>query len=255
VWFADPDQEALAEKNDWNGRFKDAPGDELAVIDTNIAGQKTDREIDEQVTHRVDIAEDGGITDTVTIVRTHHGVKGAEFNGANNVDYLRVYVPQGSQLISADGFQPPASTLFKKPLDTDQPDPDVTAAEQRPRLGPNNVRITDEFGRTAFGGWVQLEPGATATTTFTYRLPFTAYDIASRLHPEGAPAPDARRPAYMALYTSQSGKDDRRIVTDIHVPASWTSVWTSGGASLGLDADWDRDRAIAGLFLTTSVQP
>jgi hypothetical protein len=250
VWFADPEQEALAERLDWSGRFKEAPGDELAVIDTNIAGQKTDREISEQITHRVDIAQDGGITDTVTLVRTHHGEKGAQFNGVNNVDYVRVYVPQGSQLISAEGFAPPAASLFKTMLASDLPDPDVTAVEKNPRVGPNNVRITDELGRTAFGGWLQLMPGATATTTFTYRLPFTAFDIADRLHPVGAPAPDAKRPAYMSLYTSQSGKSDRQIETDIHVPADWSSIWTSGGDRLGLDAPWDRDRAIAGLFLT-----
>ena len=249
VWFADPEQEALAERFGWSGRFKEAPGDSLAVIGTNIAGQKTDREIFEQVFHRVDIAEDGAMQDTVTIVRTHRGEKGAQFNGVNNVTYLRVYVPQGSELVAADGFSPPPSTLFKPALATDKPDPDVTTIERNPRLGPNNVRVTDEFGRTAFGGWVQLMPGATATTTFTYRLPFTAYDIAERLHPDGAPAADERRPAYMALYTSQSGKSDRTIVTDIRVPAAWSSVWTSGGDALDLNAVWDRDRVTAGLFL------
>ncbi|HVM90848.1 MAG TPA: DUF4012 domain-containing protein [Verrucomicrobiae bacterium] len=250
VWFADADDEALAERLDWNGRFKEAPGDELAVIDTNIAGQKTDREIDERVLHHVQIAEDGSITDSVDIVRTHHGEKGAQFNGVNNVEYLRVYVPQGSQLLSADGFEAPSSSLFKKPLDGDPQDPDVALLETNRRTGPNGVDVNDEFGRTVFGGWVQLMPGETATTTFTYRLPFSAFDIAKRLHPDGAPAADAVRPAYMALYTSQSGKPNRQIVSDVHVPASWTSVWTSDGA-LGLDAVWDRDRATGGLFVTT----
>jgi hypothetical protein len=250
VWFADPDQEALAERLDWNGRFKTAPGDELAVIDTNIAGQKTDREIDEQVLHHVTIAEDGGLTDTVQIVRNHHGEKGAEFNGVNNVDYLRLYVPQGSELLSADGFDAPSSTLFKKTLDTDPVDPDVQALETNRRSGPNGVAIDDEFGRTVFGGWVQLMPGQTATTTFTYRLPFTAFDIAKRLHPDGAPAADAVRPAYMALYTSQSGKANRRIVSSVSTPASWSPVWTSQSQGLGLDQVWDRDLATAGLFIT-----
>ncbi|MEI7511967.1 MAG: DUF4012 domain-containing protein [Candidatus Uhrbacteria bacterium] len=249
VWFANPEQEAMAEKYGWNGQFKQSPGDELAIIDTNIAGQKTDREIDEKITHQAVITTDGGITDTVTIVRTHHGEKGAQFNGVNNVTYLRVYVPEGSKLIAADGFSPPSTTLFKTMLPGDQPDPDVTAIEKNPRLGPNGVRITDEFGRTAFGGWVQLEPGATATTTFTYHLPFTAYDIADRLHPVGAPAADVKRPAYMSLYTSQSGKSGRTITTEVQVPASWSSVWTSGGDTLGSSIVWDRDRVVAELFL------
>lgn len=247
MWLAKDDEEALVERFGWSGRFKTVPGDALAVIDTNIAGQKSDMLIDERVQQAVEIAEDGSITDTVTISRHHTGTKGEIFTGVNNVTYLRVYVPEGSELLAADGFMPPEKKFFKAVLASDAPDPDVAATETNPRQGPNGVRITDEFGRTAFGGWVQLEPGESSTTTFRYRLPFTAFDVADRMRPEDVPASSgAPRPAYMSLYTSQSGKPERRLETVVHAPADWTAVWQSGG----LSADWDRDRVNAALFVT-----
>ncbi|MCR4256177.1 MAG: DUF4012 domain-containing protein, partial [Candidatus Uhrbacteria bacterium] len=206
LWLADEKEEALVERFGWSGVFKETPGDSLAVIGANIAGQKSDRMIRETVEHVADIQEDGSVIDTVRITRTHTGVKGDLFSGVNNVTYLRVYVPQGSELLEADGFSPPPKDLFKQPLETDREDEDLARIETKPRLLPNGVKATDEFGRTAFGGWVQLEPGERKTTVFRYRLPFTAYDMAQRLRPDGAPKADAIRPAYTALYTSQSGK-------------------------------------------------
>ncbi len=246
VWLAREEEEALVARFGWSGRFKDSPGDSLAVIGTNIAGQKSDMLIQEHVKHDVTIKEDGRISATVTIDRQHMGKKGDLFNGVNNVTYLRVYVPQGSELVSADGFTPPAESLFKKALDGEEPHPDVVATEQKVRTGPNGVRITDEFGRTSFGGWVQLEPGQSSRTTFTYTLPFTAFDIADRLRPEGTPAPEGgARPAYLALYTSQSGKPERTIETELHTPTTWSQAWQSERIS----NTWDRDLVEAALFV------
>jgi hypothetical protein len=123
-----PEEEQLVERYDWNGRLKPTLGDALAIIEANIAGQKTDASIREQVDHQVEIAEDGSITDTVTLTRTHDAIKGELFKGANNVSYLRVYVPLGSRLLEADGFEAPSSSLFEIPLAEDLPDPDAAAS-------------------------------------------------------------------------------------------------------------------------------
>lgn len=247
IWLADESEQALADRFGWSGRFKDAPGDSLAVIGANIAGQKSDRMIEETVEHAVEIRSDGSIVDTVRITRTHTGTKGDLFSGVNNVTYLRVYVPQGAELLEADGFSPPPEALFKQPLESDPEDTDLQRVQTRPRLLPGGVKATDEFGRTAFGGWVQLEPGETRTTVFRYRLPFTAYDIAERLRPVGAPKADAARPAYAALYTSQSGKPERELRSIVSYPSEWHLAWHHAD---GLDAEivWDRDRVSAGIF-------
>ncbi len=251
IWLANAEEEALVERYGWNGRFKETPGDSLAIIGANIAGQKSDRLITERVQHTAEIQDDGSIIDTVTLTRTHTGTKGDLFTGVNNVTYLRVYVPKGSELVAADGFSPPPANLFKPMLEGDAEDADLAALQTNPRVLMSGVKATDEFDRTAFGGWVQLEPGQSKVTTFKYRLPFGAYDIAQRLRPEGAPRADAIRPAYTSLYTSQSGKPERTLTTKVTYPKGWNLAWSHAD---GLDTDitWDRDRATAGLFLSSA---
>ncbi len=246
VWLADDEEEAMAERFGWNGHFLPATGDTLTVIGANIAGQKSDAAIQENVTQDVDIAADGSIVSTVRIERTHTGQKGEIFQGVNNVTYLRVYVPEGSELLDASGFNPPPENLFEKPLPQDLPDADLAAYEKRPRLGPANVRITDEFGRTAFGGWVQLNPGESSVTVFKYRLPFTAFDLGEKL---SSGSSSVRRPAYLSSLVSQSGKPERSLEVRVHVPETWKTSWTNRD-SLGIKDVWDRDRVVAGLFDT-----
>ena len=105
--MARAEEQELVKRYDWSGTLKPTIGDALAIVEANIAGQKTDTSIQERVDHEVEIAEDGTITNTVTLTRVHAGVKGELFKGANNVSYVRVYVPMGSQLLEATGFEAP----------------------------------------------------------------------------------------------------------------------------------------------------
>lgn len=249
AWFARDNEQELSDRFGWSGRLKPAAGDSLAVVNTNIAGQKSDLLIDEQVDHVARIAPDGSITNTVTITRTHRGKKGQQFHGANNVTYLRVYVPQGSELLRASGFKPPAPDLFDTPLPTDPEDQDVLKNELRPRIGPGDVRVTDEFGRTVFGGWIQLEPGETSVTTFEYKLPFTADEIAVRVGQTTGRAGAERKPAYVLQLTSQSGKPERRIKSVVELPAGWSVGWSHNKSDgIGYDGYWNRDTVVAALL-------
>lgn len=253
VWLADQDEEALVERFDWSSRLKPSLGDALSIVEANIAGQKTDAVIDEEVAHEATVQEDGTIVDTVTLTRSHRGQKGELFRGANNVEYVRVYVPEGSELLEATGFQPPADALFKKTLPEDPEDADVALAVQQTAKHSSGAVVTREFGRTAFGGWIQLAPGHSAVTTFKYRLPFTAFDIARKIsESDGGTGTD--RAAYFLLLTSQSGKLNRNIQSHVSYPASWQVAWqhgiaaSSSTASLSFAGAWDRDLVAAGLF-------
>lgn len=251
VWMTRAEEEQLVERYDWSGRLKPTLGDALAIVEANIAGQKTDTSIQERVDHEVEIAEDGTITDTVTLTRVHAGVKGELFKGANNVSYVRVYVPTGSRLIEATGFEAPLSSLFEVPLLEDQLDPHVARLVTSESSPVADVEVTQEFGRTAFGGWLQLRPGETRVSRFRYTLPFTAFDLAQRTG-EGQVTDRAsvKRAAYMVLLTSQAGKANRNIHTRVQVPSGWQTRWTnqSSEGPFELAATWDRDRILAGLF-------
>lgn len=249
VAFADTEEEKVVEEFGWSGRLKPTSGDALAVIEANIAGQKTDRVIDESVSHEVTVQPDGSLVDTVTLSRTHNGTKGELFHGANNVAYVRLYAPQGSTLLAATGFQPPLASFYQKPLDSDPEDADLARLVTQKSGHLPDVDVTDEFGRTAFGGWVQLKPGASSQTSFTYKLPFTVYDLARQVSTD--PQAATGRGAYTLLLTSQSGKD-RALDVTLRLPPGWTLSWTKGWqqASDGwrFTGTWDRDTVLAAMI-------
>ena len=113
------------------------------------------------------------MTNTVVIARKHFGIPHALFTGMNNVNYVRLYVPKGSTLISASGFAPPSDLLFKKPNSGWMTDADVAFSEDSISKDPaSNTDMYEENGRTVFGNWTQTKPGTTTKTLFSYRLPW-----------------------------------------------------------------------------------
>ncbi|MFA5935552.1 MAG: DUF4012 domain-containing protein [Patescibacteria group bacterium] len=257
VALMDDEEQAVASRYGWSGELKETPGDSLALIEANVAGQKTDGVINESVNVNVDVQADGSVVDTVTLTRTHTGSKGELFRGVRNVSYLRAYVPKGSQLVTASGFEPPPEKLFKKPDDDYVPDPDLAALESHAGLGAGGVAVGEEGSRTVFGGWLQLDPGETQTITYTYRLPFRVTDLYRKIEasPEDA---DSARAAYLMLLTSQSGKIDREITTNVNFPASWKVAWSRGlsetPAKLTREGVWDRDQVVAALLVPPGAQ-
>ncbi len=245
IALTNPDEDALAQGFDWSGRLKSTQGDSLAVIEANVAGGKTNAVIAENVTHEAAIADDGSITDTASITRAHAGIKHTPLTGVRNVAYLRFYVPRGSTLVSAIGFATSPRALIEKPRDDAVPDPDVAATEGASVKDAGFVDQWDEGDRTVFGGWTTVDPGETQSLTLSYRLPFTAFDIGSRLAPKGS-ADGASSAAYSLLLTSQSGTPDRTIASTVKAPASWSAAWSR---DLGADASaWDRDRVVSTLY-------
>lgn len=157
----------------WGGEVVPLPPqtDTLGIVHTNIAGQKTDGVINDTVTHEVNMDADGTLTSNVVITRTHTGVKGDLYTGVRNVNYLRLYVPEGSELVAASGFTPPPTELFKINL---LPIDDDVALLDEPFVidQATGVRISRQFGRTVFGQWIMVDPGQSTTVRVTYRLPW-----------------------------------------------------------------------------------
>lgn len=259
VAFTNSDEEALAERYSWNGRLKQGNGDSLALIETNIAGQKTDGVITESVAHNVSIAQDGEITDTVKLTRTHNGKKGDLFSGVRNVSYLRTYVPKGSDLLSASGFQAPSSTFFQKLATSTVVDPDIAAAEDTAVSSSDGIVTQEEDGETSFGGWMQLDPGQTKSVTLSYTLPFRASDILAKSQdvPSDLKPTGNSQAAYLLLLTSQSGKASRELTSTISYPASWNLSWhrpdelQTASSSATYATTWDQDHALALFFSST----
>ena len=173
LYFNDENVERRINANNWAGEIKTTQGDYLMVVNTNIAGAKTDRVINDTVSHQSSIASDGTIINTVTIKRIHSGIKGDAYTGVRNVNWLRAYVPLGSQLIFASGFESPDKSYFEEPNDYWQTDPDVSSEEDTAELDTNTgTKIYVDSGKTVFANWTQVDPGQSITITIKYRLPF-----------------------------------------------------------------------------------
>ena len=241
LYLVDENLEREVLARSWGGEIKQTDQDYLMVVDTNLGGGKTDGVIQEAVNVDVDVQEDGSIVNTVTISRTHFGIQGLLFTGVNNVDYLRVYVPKGAELLSAEGFSIPDSSLFNQPLEDWILDDDLTYAVLTQRIDPvSGTTITEEHGKTVFGNWVQTKPGSTSTVSFSYKLPFTVEALAQN---QGLYAsfksfvglPDTHE--YTLTIQKQSGVIDRTTTVQITTPDETNVLWSSDSSQITNDTD------------------
>lgn len=172
LYFKNDNLEQAVEKYGWDGRLKDTKWDYLAVINTNIGGAKTDRKIKEAINHQAELQPDGSIINTVTIDRTHTGLKNEAFSGVRNVDWMRIYTPKGSELIEARGFVAPPGNYFEAPDSAWKNDPSL-ANELAARTDPITGTLTyEENGKTVFANWSMVDPGQTTAIYLRYKLPF-----------------------------------------------------------------------------------
>lgn len=157
------------------GQVRSTGKDYLYVNSSNGNGAKTEGVINQTVEHQAELTADGSIVDEVSIVRVHQGERGELFTGKESIDWLRIYVPKGSVLLEADGFEKVlASAFMKAEIGLLVQDKDLAEIEKEINLYESlGVRETQEFGKTCFGGWVQTKPGQTSTVKIKYRLPFS----------------------------------------------------------------------------------
>ncbi|MFH1405093.1 MAG: DUF4012 domain-containing protein [Patescibacteria group bacterium] len=231
IYFTDNTLEKEVINHGWAGQIHQTDGDYLMIVDTNLGGGKTDSVIKQEAKLQVDISEDGTITNTITVERSHFGYRGSLFDGVNNVDYVRVYVPKGSKLLKADGFEIPDSNLFDEPDPEWIIDDDLKYRAETASIDPESrTNIEQALGKTIFGNWVQTKPGTTSKYSFTYELPFKAIDVQTKQSffekikifigfPETS--------KYSLLLQKQSGILDRSIVVTINIPESMSTLWSS----------------------------
>lgn len=174
IYLKDKTSQEIVETYGWSGMIPpQTPGDYQYVVTNNIAGGKTDRVIDQTIYHNSVVEPNGDIINTIKIKRTHNGIKGDNFTGIRNVAYIRVYVPQGSEFISASGWRIPDAKYFKTPIQGAEPDTYTRGVEDTMTVfKPSDTDIYQEYNKTVFGNWSMIDPGETAEITIQYRLPF-----------------------------------------------------------------------------------
>lgn len=145
-YFTEDKTQLIAEDFNAAGRIKDYQGDYLHISDSNFGGAKTDMFITREVEQEI-ITENGVTTKTVSI-SYNNPRKGDNCNleagqlCLNGVyrDYVRLYVPKGSKLLSVVGSE---------------------VKEQ----------VFEELGKTVFDGFFTMRPQSQSKIVFKYELP------------------------------------------------------------------------------------
>ncbi|MBM3205192.1 DUF4012 domain-containing protein, partial [Candidatus Uhrbacteria bacterium] len=138
LYERDPRLLALFDEHKWSGRTQPSVPDFLWVIDTNLAALKTDGVMEKDVKYSIQSNAPGGPTATV-VLDYHNANRAITWRYTRYRDYVRVYVPEGSELISVEGAK-------------------------------GKIDVMRELGKTVFGAFWVIEPGDRRKLRFTYRL-------------------------------------------------------------------------------------
>lgn len=173
IFAQDPGLENQIQSFNWGGNVSATDRDYLLLLDSNLGATKTNLNVSQNAKLTSTISNDGSVIDQLQITRTNNN---PENRDTSNVSFLRIYVPLGSKLISAAGFN---KRDLQYPNDINyQIDPDVYNWEKNSVTDNlTGTVIGQESGKTFFGNWVILNPGESTTTTLVYQLPFQLNDL------------------------------------------------------------------------------
>ena len=162
------------------GKVIQTDGDYLMLVNSNLSGTKTDLDIDTKVKFVSTLLSDNTVVNQLSITR---------MNTANerNLNYLRVLVPQGSEIVSVSGASelphlPSTAANFRS-------DSDLLDWDQG-ELKWNKVFVRKEAGKTEFAVWSEIPPQAESELNFVYILPFKvklSYDMLIQKQPGSIP--------------------------------------------------------------------
>ncbi|MFA4954227.1 MAG: DUF4012 domain-containing protein [Patescibacteria group bacterium] len=207
---------SVLDRRGWTGRVTPTQDDFMWVVDANLAALKTDGVMEKTVEYKLDLTAAQGPLATVTLKYRNTATR-ADWRYTRYRSYTRVYVPEGSQLISSSGAM--------------RDDLNKTGGA----FIPGKVDVMKELGKTVYGAFWSVELGQTGTLSFTYRLPQSVAD-------------QAQEGKYRLDWLKQAGADDTRLTLDLKfgkniqsaVPAEAKDKWGDSRYELNTDSIQDR---------------
>lgn len=149
------------------GTIKSTSGDYLHVNDASLGGRKSNLYVTNEISQEYTTSKDGYVEKTLTLTYKNPMKQDGWLNSVLP-DWVRIYVPKGSTLISFDGVEDKAEPY-------------------------------EEFDKTVFAGFFKLRPEGVSKLTLKYKLPIKAKGEVNLLI-QKQPGLDA------PLYTITSGK-------------------------------------------------
>ncbi|MCC7356896.1 DUF4012 domain-containing protein [Candidatus Uhrbacteria bacterium] len=214
AYSRNPDILSILDTRSWTGRVKPTNGDYVQVIDANLAALKTDGVMDKKITYSLDARDPSKPIATVTLIYQNTN-RTITWRYTRYRSYTRVYVPEGSRLISAQG------------------------AMAGDKQNNGKVDVMKELGKTVFGAFWSIEPGRTGTLKFTYELPPNTIPSCGEYHLD---------------FPKQSGADETDIAIDLQFakpikkasPPEDQSKWGDARYQVNSDSTTDQSFTISG---------
>lgn len=154
IYLKDPNVQDLVVEENWAGEIKHVDGDYIFIVDANLAALKTDDVMERSIQHGI-AEQDGKLVGTTSI---HYKNNGSFTNIYTRYrTFNRIYIPLGSQLLSAEGY-----------LTTDL----LQGGK------PTTPSVTEDAGYTVIQGFTSIEPGEEGSLTISYALPDSIYQQA-----------------------------------------------------------------------------
>jgi hypothetical protein len=196
IYFANPAAQAVLVQYGYAGQLdRSATHDGLYVVQQNLSASKASQYVQTTIHDTVTLDSKGGATHLLQL-RLVYNQAGPVYGYDAYYDYLRVYVPPNSQLISGDGFSTgtplcggpygdcPVNGVYPGgelicPAGQYQPGafaPSLSGsngASWQPLQtigGPTNT-ISDEPGRAMYAGWVIVPKNCTMNVTLSWYVP------------------------------------------------------------------------------------
>jgi hypothetical protein len=235
----------------WTGEIKNTNHDYLAVVNTNINGGKTDGAIEQTINHEARIDETGRIIDTLTITRYHTGGGDLLLSDIQNINYLRIYVPGGSRLISAEGFTQPEANLFKSPEASFATDTLLAETELDQTMdSASQTKIYQELNKTVFANWTMTAPGDTTVIKITYELPYRLEFNDTSVVKKMLGLTNQNK-LYSLFYQKQSGSQNTTLTSTLVLPDKLNIIATTNNENTNTQTfNFERDHLLGYIIET-----
>lgn len=151
-------QAALSKLN-WTGEIKQVDGDYLHVNDSNFAGGKSNLYVQEKVTYDINIDSSGNAKNKVTIEYKNPQKFNTWLNGILR-DYVRLYVPQGSKLLSSKGSDDPVKASDDVELNKTYLEAFLTVRPENSRTLTLEYSLPNKITGKNYPLLIQKQPGA-----------------------------------------------------------------------------------------------
>jgi hypothetical protein len=243
VYFEDPDLQAVATDSGWDGSIRREPMDYLYVVDSNVGWSKVDRNIQRDVSYVVDLRKEPRPRVNLTLDYVNHSGpgspgcepqwlnRGTDYSRLKNACYwnfVRVYLPQGSRLLSSTPL----------PL----PEASVSVEIGRGVPGQDTGKVSSSHDKLVFSGLTALEAGEQGVVNLVYDLP------GSVVRREGEFLD------YNLLIQKQPGVRQRGVSVEIIVPegyqlsSSSVQVFVTDSSRIGLHLNLQTDTLVRVVF-------